>query len=146
MLYRQLHHPIHHHSNLKLSRSQDRWQYRHKLNYSSRSGATFIPTFSYTTPDNFLLRCDMTGSYLTTDGGTSFHQINFAGGASSYAYDPGDHNTIYIGSAALNRSVDGGRTWNQIFPLKTDVRGDLYLGDHADYSIKTIQGSLYAHE
>ena len=109
-------------------------------------GATFIPTFSYTTPDNFLLRCDMTGSYLTTDGGTSFHQINFAGGASSYAYDPGDLNTIYIGSAALNRSVDGGRTWNQIFPLKTDVRGDLYLGDHADYSINTIQGSLYAHE
>ncbi|MBL7762539.1 MAG: hypothetical protein JNL23_03855, partial [Chitinophagaceae bacterium] len=32
-------------------------------------GATFIPTFSYHDAANFLIRCDMTGSYLTKDGG-----------------------------------------------------------------------------
>jgi hypothetical protein len=61
-----------------------------------------------------LLRCDMTGSYLTRDGGASYQQINFAGGASSYAWDPIDSNIVYIGSAALNRSVDGGKTWGKI--------------------------------
>ncbi len=51
-------------------------------------GSTFIPTFSYNSPNDFLLRCDMTGSYLTKDGGKSYNQINFDNGASTYAYDP----------------------------------------------------------
>ena len=88
----------------------------------------------------------MTGSYLTRDGGTSYQQINFAGGASSYAWDPTDSNIVYIGSAALNRSVDGGKTWKQIFPAKEEVTREIFKGDHADYSIETIQGSLYASE
>ena len=109
-------------------------------------GSTFIPTFSYHTPDNFLVRCDMTGSYLTTDGGLSYRQINFAGGASSFAFDPLDSNTVYIGSAVLNKSVDGGKTWKQIFPAKAEVKQEIFLGDHADYSIETSDSSLYASE
>jgi len=106
-------------------------------------GAIFIPTFSYKTADNFLLRCDMTGSYLTRDGGTSYQQINFAGGASSFAWDPIDSNIVYIGSACLNRSVDGGKTWGQIFPAKGEVSREIFKGDHADYSIETSSNSLY---
>jgi photosystem II stability/assembly factor-like uncharacterized protein len=106
-------------------------------------GATFIPTFSYLTSDNFLLRCDMTGSYLTRDGGVSYQQINFAGGASSYAYDPIDSNIVYIGSASLNRSIDGGRTWERIFPANTEIENEVFKGDHADYSINTTSNSLY---
>ncbi len=109
-------------------------------------GATFIPTFSYHTPDNFLVRCDMTGSYLTTNGGVSYRQINFAGGASSYAFDPLDSNTVYIGSAVLNKSVDGGKTWKQIFPAKAEVKQEIFRGDHADYIIETSDNSLYASE
>ena len=109
-------------------------------------GATFIPTFSYKTPDNFLVRCDMTGSYLTIDGGASYRQINFAGGASSYAYDPNDSNIVYIGSASLNRSVDGGKTWEMIFPQKAEVKSEVFRGDHADFSLKTSGSSFYAHE
>jgi photosystem II stability/assembly factor-like uncharacterized protein len=109
-------------------------------------GATFIPTFSYKTSQNFLVRCDMTGSYLTRDGGTSYQQINFAGGASSYAYDPNDSNIVYIGSAYLNRSMDGGKTWEQIFPAKAEVNREIFKGDHADYSIETSEISLYASE
>jgi hypothetical protein len=107
-------------------------------------GATFIPTFSYDTHDHFLVRCDMTGSYLTRDGGLSYQQINFAGGASSYAFDPNDPNILYIGSASLNRSVDGGKTWKSIFPVKSDVTREIFRGDHADFSIETIGNSLYA--
>jgi photosystem II stability/assembly factor-like uncharacterized protein len=106
-------------------------------------GATFIPTFSYKTPDNFLIRCDMTGTYLTNDGGSSYQQINFAGGASCFAFDPRDANIIYIGSSALNRSKDGGKTWEQIFPVKEEVKREVYLGDHADFSIEANDNSLY---
>ena len=58
-----------------------------------------------------MVRCDMTGSYLTRNGGFSYDQINFPNGASSYAYDPNDPNTIYIGATALHRATDGGKTW-----------------------------------
>jgi photosystem II stability/assembly factor-like uncharacterized protein len=109
-------------------------------------GSTFFPTFSPHTPDHFLVRCDMTGSYLTHDGGASYSQINFPGGASSFAFDPLDSNTIYIGSASLNCSGDGGKTWNQVFPAHPEVKREIYLGDHADYSIETSDSSLYPKE
>src|SRR5687768_2728967 len=78
-------------------------------------GSTFIPTFSYETPQNFLVRCDMTGSYITNDGGISYQQVNFPNGASAYAFDPGDANSIWIGSTTLNHSTDGGKTWELVF-------------------------------
>ncbi len=106
-------------------------------------GAVFIPTFSYKSADRFLLRCDMTGSYLTNDGGNSYQQINLAGGASSFAWDPSDSNIVYIGSASLNRSDDGGKSWTRIFPYAEDISGEEFKGDHADYSIKTSENSLY---
>jgi photosystem II stability/assembly factor-like uncharacterized protein len=109
-------------------------------------GSTFIPTFSRHTPETFLVRCDMTGSYLTHDGGDSYNQINLPGGASSFAFDPLDSNTVYIGSSALHRSVDGGKTWEQIFPAKTEVVQEIYRSDHADYSIETTDSSSYAGE
>jgi len=109
-------------------------------------GSTYIPTFSYSSPNNFLVRCDMTGSYFTNDGGASYHQINFANGSSAYAFNPQDSNIIYIGSAALNRSTDGGKTWEQIFPKKTEIKRELYHGDEGEYSIETTDSSLYKNE
>lgn len=106
-------------------------------------GSTFIPTFSYETPDKFIIRCDMTGSYVTQDGGQSYAQVNFANGASCYAYDPYDPNIIYAGSASLNRSKDGGKTWARIFPRREEIAEERYQDDHASFSIKTIEGSLY---
>src|ERR1041384_1894256 len=46
-------------------------------------GATFIPTFAYGKPEEFTVRCDMTGSYITHNGGEAFDQGNFSNGASS---------------------------------------------------------------
>lgn len=106
-------------------------------------GSTFIPTFSYSSPDRFMIRCDMTGAYLTNDGGHSFDMVNFPSGSHSFAYDPMDPNTLLIGSKALNKSLDGGKTWERIFPGKQDVIKELFKGDHADYSILTSEGSLY---
>lgn len=106
-------------------------------------GAVFIPTYSYNSAALFLLRCDMTGSYLTSDGGNSYSQINFPGGASSFAWDPADSNIVYAGTASLNRSADGGKSWQQVFPAREDVISEVYRGDHADYSIETSENSLY---
>jgi photosystem II stability/assembly factor-like uncharacterized protein len=106
-------------------------------------GSTFIPTFSYQNAENFLMRCDMTGSYLTNNGGQLYQQINFAGGAASYAYHPADSNVMYIGSAVLNQSKDAGKTWHTIFPKKEEILKETYSGDHADYHLKTVKSSLY---
>ncbi|MBL7735355.1 MAG: hypothetical protein JNL51_07850 [Chitinophagaceae bacterium] len=109
-------------------------------------GSTFVPTFSYASPDHFLIRCDMTGSYLTKDGGASYSQVNFANGASAFAYDPKDPNIVYVGSAFLNRSSDGGATWERLFPLEKDVIKERFFSDHASYSIETTDTALSAGE
>ncbi|WP_372934852.1 sialidase family protein [Mariniphaga sediminis] len=109
-------------------------------------GSTFIPTFSYHSPDNFMVRCDMTGSYLTKNGGASYQQINVPNGATAYAFDPKDANKIYIGSNVLKYSADGGKNWEQIFPSKEDVIREEYIGDHANYQVKTNEKSLYGAE
>jgi photosystem II stability/assembly factor-like uncharacterized protein len=106
-------------------------------------GATFIPTFSFETPEKFIIRCDMTGSYVTEDGGESYHQSNFPNGAQGFAYDPQNSGVIYLGASALHKSTDGGHNWEQIFPRKEEIESISYKGDHGSYSIKTVPTSLY---
>jgi photosystem II stability/assembly factor-like uncharacterized protein len=106
-------------------------------------GATFIPTFSYADANRFIIRCDMTGAYLTKDGGSSFSQINYPNGSYSFAFDPMDPEVIYIGSNALNSSSDGGKTWKRIFPAEEEIIKEISSGDHASFSILTKKGSLY---
>ena len=106
-------------------------------------GATFIPTFSYQNPDDFMVRCDMTGSYHTTDGGKSYTQINFPNGAGAYAYDPKNSQSIWIGSSTLIHSTDGGKTWKRVFPKAEDIIEEKFEDDHASYSLKVNEGSLY---
>jgi photosystem II stability/assembly factor-like uncharacterized protein len=106
-------------------------------------GSTFIPTFSYHDTGHFLIRCDMTGSYLTRDGGDSYQQIDYPGGANCYAHDPVDSNTIYIGTSCLNKSADGGKTWQRIFPAANEIRSEVFTGDHAEYELKTIDTTVY---
>lgn len=106
-------------------------------------GATFVPTFSPLDQDKFLLRCDMTGTYLTRNGGRSYSQFNFPNGVASFAFHPSDSGIIYIGSSVLNRSVDGGNTWTQVFPVQEEVVKTFYSGDHANYGMEVREGSLY---
>ena len=106
-------------------------------------GSTFIPTFSYSNTDKFLVRCDMTGAYLTNDGGDSFALINYPNGSQSFAYDPMDSLTIYIGSNSLNRSLDGGMSWERILPVKEDIVKEVFQSDHASLKIITKENSLF---
>ena len=62
-----------------------------------------------------MLRCDMTGAYLTEDGGNSYSIITNANGSRSFGFDPAVPNVIYLGSTGLKKSTDGGTTWQRIF-------------------------------
>lgn len=109
-------------------------------------GSTFLPTFSYHNPNKFLVRCDMTGSYLTQNGGESYSQINFANGAISYAYDPNDSSKIYIGSNFLNKSIDGGKTWAAIFPKKEQIKSQKFIGDHAELVLESADTTIFSNK
>ena len=97
-------------------------------------GSTFYPTFSYYDPERIVIRCDMTGTYLSADGGQSWEMFNFPGGARAFAFDPQNADVVYVGAKGLHRTRDGGRTWELVFPRREEIEKASYLSDHADIS------------
>ena len=100
------------------------------------------PAISPHDPDLVVLGCDMTGSYLTRDGGLSWRLFHLGGVVSAFAFDPGDPNVVYAGNAALWRSEDGGRGWSLVFPdpARRTVRHG--WGDHGD-TVFTTEDPAY---
>ena len=98
-------------------------------------GTTVDPTISPTDPNLVLLRCDMTGNYITHDGGQSWRMFNLRAGVSAFAFDPANPDRIYAGSAALWRSDNKGRTWRMLFPNPAKNTVEHQNGDHSDYSL-----------
>ncbi|GAB4108168.1 MAG: sialidase family protein [Acidobacteriota bacterium] len=96
-----------------------------------------MPTISPHDPKVMLLRCDMSGAYLTRDGGRSWKMLNFPGGAQAFAFDPLDPNRVYVGATGLHVSEDGGTTWRLVFPDPGQVTGISHLGDHASVTYLT---------
>jgi hypothetical protein len=76
----------------------------------------FLPTISPHDPKIVIERCDMTGSYISLDGGGSWRMFNLRSGTSAFAFDPLRANVIYAAAGALWRSEDTGRTWSLILP------------------------------
>jgi photosystem II stability/assembly factor-like uncharacterized protein len=106
-------------------------------------GATMLPTISPHDPRVVLVACDMTGAYITEDGGDSWRMFNLGTDVSSFAFDPTDANVIYAGTAALWRSSDRGRTWRMLFPDPARHTRVLFTGDHAEYALRS-DDPLYA--
>src|SRR5947209_2079786 len=98
-------------------------------------GAMFNPTISPHDPNTVLVSCDMTGAYITHDGGQSWRMFNLRGVVHFFVFDPSDPKTIYAGTKALWRSSDGGETWNLVYPKASAVRGIRMNSDHADENI-----------
>lgn len=94
-------------------------------------GSTFIPTFSPHSEDTMLVRCDMTGGYLSQNGGASWKMLNFVGGSQNFAFDPSDSERMYVGATGLHRTTDGGDTWELIFPDPASIEELRQIGDHA---------------
>ena len=93
------------------------------------------PTISPHDSTLVLERCDMTGNYITLDGGQTWRMFNLRAGIVTFAFDPGNPRRIYAGGAALWRSDDNGQTWRMIFPNPAMKTVEHQNGDHGGYSL-----------
>src|ERR1700675_4479325 len=95
-------------------------------------GAMFHPTISPHDSNTVLIACDMTGSYITHDGGQTWRMFNLRGVVDFFVFDPKDPKTMYAHATALWRSTDGGEHWSLVYPSPTAVKGVKMNSDHAD--------------
>lgn len=98
-------------------------------------GAMFNPTISPHDVNTVLVSCDMTGSYITHDGGQSWRMFNLRGRVEFFAFDPKDPQVIYAETRALWRSQDGGQTWTLLYPKAASVKGIEMNSDHAEETL-----------
>jgi photosystem II stability/assembly factor-like uncharacterized protein len=104
----------------------------------------FNPTISPHEAKTVLVSCDMTGAYITHDGGDSWRMFNLRGVVHFFVFDPIDFKTIYAGTNILWRSTDNGETWNLVYPKPSAVQGLHMNPDHADETILAQPDSLGA--
>jgi hypothetical protein len=95
-------------------------------------GAMFNPTISPHDPNTVLISCDMTGSYITHDGGQSWRMFNLRGVVRFFVFDPRDPKVMYAQATGLWRSNDGGETWNLVYPNPHDIKSVVMNSDHSD--------------
>jgi photosystem II stability/assembly factor-like uncharacterized protein len=95
-------------------------------------GAMFNPTISPHDPNTVLVSCDMTGSYITHDGGQSWRMFNLRGVTQFFVFDPIDPKVIYAQGIGLWRSADGGETWKLIYPNPAHIKNVVMRSDHSD--------------
>ncbi|MGI8962787.1 MAG: WD40/YVTN/BNR-like repeat-containing protein [Bryobacteraceae bacterium] len=98
-------------------------------------GAMFNPTISPHDANTVLVSCDMTGSYITHDGGQSWRMFNLRGTVKFFAFDPKDPQVIYAETRVLWRSQDGGLTWKLVYPSPSSVKGVQMNSDHAEETL-----------
>ncbi len=98
-------------------------------------GAQFHPTISPHDVNTVLIACDMTGSYVSHDGGKSWRMFNLRGVVDFFVFDPKDPKTMYAHATGLWRSSDNGETWNLVYPDPSTVKGIKMSSDHSDETI-----------
>jgi photosystem II stability/assembly factor-like uncharacterized protein len=95
-------------------------------------GAMFNPTISPHDPNTVLVSCDMTGAYITHDGGQSWRMFNLRGVVRFFVFDPVDPKVIYAQVSGLWRSADSGETWKLVYPPASRIKTIMMKADHAD--------------
>jgi photosystem II stability/assembly factor-like uncharacterized protein len=94
-------------------------------------GAQFEPTISPHDPDNVFVRCDMTGAYVSLDGGGSWRMFNLRTVVRDFEFDPNNPGVVYAANNGLYRSENRGGVWSLIYPDPKNITGELMMGDHA---------------
>ena len=74
-------------------------------------GSIFHPTVSPHDSRTALVACDMTGAYLTHDGGATWRIVNLGDTVQFFVFDPIDPRVIYAKALGVFRSADNGQTW-----------------------------------
>jgi len=100
-------------------------------------GAMFNPAVSPHNADYAYVACDMTGSFVTYNGGQLWRMFSLRGPVEYFVFDPLDSNIVYANSIALFRSIDRGNTWDIVYPGPAEIKGIMEKGDHAEEIIIT---------
>ena len=95
------------------------------------------PAISPHDPKVVVEGCDMTGAYITKDGGQSWRMFSLGAPPAAFAFDPKDPAVIYAATAALWRSRDAGRTWTMVYPDPEKNTVVHAWTDHGDFVITT---------
>ena len=99
-------------------------------------GSMFNPAISPHDPNEVLVRCDMTGAYITHDAGRSWRIFDLRDAVRFFAFDALRPRVIYTGTgSALWRSTDDGKSWGSFWPKPSTVDGVRMNQDHADETI-----------
>ena len=113
----------------------------------------FHPTVSPHDPNLAVLNCDMTGAYITRDGGASWREFNLRTTLGAFAFDPVHPNIVYAGSDGVFRSDDRGGDlaarvprpederktgWWAITPSTTSIR-PIRCGPATDTAVQAIR-------
>jgi photosystem II stability/assembly factor-like uncharacterized protein len=104
----------------------------------------FYPAISPHNPNLVLVACDMTGAYISEDGGNSWRIFDLRHPVAFFAFDPADPKVIYAGAGVLWRSADGGKTWALMYPSPKSVKGLIMPDDHASPIVETSKGPAEA--
>jgi photosystem II stability/assembly factor-like uncharacterized protein len=102
-------------------------------------GALFEPTISPRDPNRVVVACDMTGSYVTSDGGQTWRTFNLRGRVRWFVLDPNNQDVVYAKSIGLWVSADGGRRWKLLYPDPAEVTDIPMSNDHAAESLQTVK-------
>lgn len=103
-------------------------------------GAQFYPAVSPHDPNLVLVACDMTGAYISENGGDSWRLFDLRQPVKFFAFDPSNANVIYAGAGVLWRSADRGRSWNLVYPPASSVARLIMPDDHASPIVETGEG------
>ena len=98
-------------------------------------GAMFHPTISPLDPETVLVSCDMTGAYISHNGGKSWRMFNLRGVVEFFVFDPNDKNVIYAQATGLWQSSDNGETWKLLYPRASAIKAIKMDSDHSDEDI-----------
>ena len=86
-------------------------------------GAMFNPAVSPHNENYAYVACDMTGSFVTVNGGESWRMFCLRGPVKYFVFDPVDSNTVYANSIGLFKSSDHGNTWKIFYPPASEISG-----------------------
>lgn len=106
-------------------------------------GAMFNPSINPMDSNNVYVSCDMTGSYVTYNGGDNWRMFNLRGMTKFYVFDGKNPNIAYTGTSnLLFKTKDKGFSWEVIYPEPEEIVSIHGQGDHANEVVVTKDSIL----